>query len=737
VIAILLILGIKIGISAPLLVAQERTPPPLVTVRLSPGFGIPLGDNAEYLTITGGGGASALVSLWFFDIGLNGGYDYIAIDPDNSERSLSSIYGGLRAGASFNPVGGLRLSVFGDGGYFYGFFNDDPSNENLSGGALYVGGGGGIAYRFAPAFSLGAEVAYRNYIGLYQNLNVSLNAMVHIGKSPVGPHTREASEEIRPQLLENQPAEQPSGQPAQPEQPEPPAAAPSLLVMDGEAVELVDLTFDTIFPVFFKYYDENPVGRAIIRNTTGKDISDLKVSFFIKKYMDNPKSVGVNTNIGPGAEAEIPIYGLLNDEVLNITEGTKASARLELSYTVAGSSFSQEFIDTVRIHDRNAITWDDDRKAAAFVTAKDTSVQRLAKSVAGITSRNKALNAKLLMGIGLHAAIAETSLAYVIDPTTPYAELSKDAMAVDYMQFPSQTLEFNAGDCDDLTVLYASLFEAVGIETAFITIPGHIFMAFSLGITPDEARDLFQRPDELIFHDGKAWLPMEVTSIHDGFIRAWELGSKQWREYSTKRNAGLYPVHDAWRTYEPVGFSSGYTLAMPDMDAVQRRYLAELDTYVNREIYGEVMTLRGYIAQNPDNPKYRNKLGILYARYGMYDRAREEFSTILEKESYVPALLNMGNLEFLDNDYPGALRYFDRAAELSPEHPLVLLSIAKTNHELENYGSTKAAFDKLRTVRPALAERFAYLEFRGTDTARAADIEALRSEIMWEEMEGE
>ncbi len=38
------------------------------------------------------------------------------------------------------------------------------------------------------------------------------------------------------------------------------------------------------------------------------------------------------------------------------------------------------------------------------------------------------------------------------------------------------------GDCDDLSILVCSLFEAVAIDTAFITVPGHIFMAFDSGL---------------------------------------------------------------------------------------------------------------------------------------------------------------------------------------------------------------------------------------------------------------
>ncbi|HEB10626.1 MAG TPA: hypothetical protein ENI06_05370 [Spirochaetales bacterium] len=90
-------------------------------------------------------------------------------------------------------------------------------------------------------------------------------------------------------------------------------------------------------------------------------------------------------------------------------------------------------------------------------------------------------------------------MSYVIDPTTPYGEFSKDKLAIDFLQFPTQTLEYMAGDCYDLLILYSALLESVGVETAFITIPGHIFMAFSLNIQPADDRKRFLRPDELIF----------------------------------------------------------------------------------------------------------------------------------------------------------------------------------------------------------------------------------------------
>ncbi len=37
--------------------------------------------------------------------------------------------------------------------------------------------------------------------------------------------------------------------------------------------------------------------------------------------------------------------------------------------------------ESVRVYGRNSMTWDDDRKAAAYVTAQDTAVLNFARSI--------------------------------------------------------------------------------------------------------------------------------------------------------------------------------------------------------------------------------------------------------------------------------------------------------------------------------------------------------------------
>ena len=203
--------------------------------------------------------------------------------------------------------------------------------------------------------------------------------------------------------------------------------------------------------------------------------------------------------------------------------------------------------------DRNAVTWDDDSKVAAFVTAKDPAILALSRAVSGVATErgSKAVSENLRKGMGMYFAVVQSGVRYVVDPRTPYAQLSALETDVDFLQFPRQTLEYRGGDCDDLSILYCALLESVGVDTAFITVPGHIMPAFSLGKRTPEMRAQSQRGANLVFDGEEAWVPVEITELKDGFLRAWEAGAKQWREQSTRGQARLHRTREAWKTYEP------------------------------------------------------------------------------------------------------------------------------------------------------------------------------------------
>jgi len=52
---------------------------------------------------------------------------------------------------------------------------------------------------------------------------------------------------------------------------------------------LTEVQTEGVFPVFCQYYDDHSIGKAVLENMESGSVHDLKVSVFIKRYMDSPK----------------------------------------------------------------------------------------------------------------------------------------------------------------------------------------------------------------------------------------------------------------------------------------------------------------------------------------------------------------------------------------------------------------------------------------------------------------
>ena len=156
--------------------------------------------------------------------------------------------------------------------------------------------------------------------------------------------------------------------------------------------------------------------------------------------------------------------------------------------------------------------------------------------------------------------------------------------------------------------------------------------------------------------------------------------------------------------------------------------------FVNISLDDSCTLLNSEIKKSRGSLKSVNKLGVLYARYGLKEEAESEFRRILSKnENYVPALMNMGNIYYLNKNMEKALELYENALNIAPDNPLVLLSIARTNHELENYGTARKIYSKLKTVDKNLAMQFSYLDLRGEEAVRAAETGNLKEVVLWEE----
>jgi hypothetical protein len=663
--------------------------PGLLTLKVVPSVGFPLFGSGDLYTIGGGVALQGDYIFPSFPLLFAGGSLEYDLSPTKAKTNLSLLAPGCIVGLHIPIIPQLFARLSAGGGYYLGMY------EGLTASGPFFNGGVEIGFHLTPSLVVSAGGAYKYYLSLgaseplYQGVSAFLGGSYTIGAEKQSSNLR-----------------------------------------------LPEKRIDPIFPILRKYYESSSIGSVTLENGENGSIEDVKVSFFVNQYMEQPKVCGTVRELKHLQKVTVPLYALFNDKVLAVTEADKITGEITIAYTYQGREHKTTSTESLRLYDRNALTWDDSRKAAAFVTPKDPAVLLYSKNIASVTRErvaSKALNENFRTAMGLFESLGVYGMTYASDSSTPYADFASNKIAVDYLQFPSQTLYYKGGDCDDLSILMSALLESLDIETAFITVPGHIYMAFNLGMKPAEAQATFQSTDDLIVRGATTWIPVEITEIRGGFVKAWQAGAREWRDGMSKNSAEFIPIRDAWKTYEPVGFAAeGHALDVPAVEDVARRYRTALDGFVTTEIGSRVKQLREQINNNPDDPRPVNRLGLLYARYGLYPEAETEFKRATAKSDYVPALLNLGNIAFMKEDFARASELCSRAERQDPKNTNVNLALARIAYQKGDFKSAQERFAILERESPELATRFSYLGAGTGGSERAASAED-RAAAVWEE----
>jgi tetratricopeptide (TPR) repeat protein len=237
-------------------------------------------------------------------------------------------------------------------------------------------------------------------------------------------------------------------------------------------------------------------------------------------------------------------------------------------------------------------------------------------------------------------------------------------------------------------------------------------------------------------------MPVETTLLDDGFLKAWLIGSKEWRDNvsrqdvsnqnESRQSASFFSTVEAWKVYEPVGLFGGTSLTLPESSLVVQEYIAEVKRFVNREISSREKRLLSEIDQSGGSASALNRLGVLYARYGLEEKAVSAFEQVLQAEEYAPTLMNLGNLYYIQTRYREALDYYERAHLKEPDNPKVLLGLTRVYQKLGEQDKADRTYTELGSIDPDLADKNAYL-----GSAEHGGSRALRPDeghtIYWEE----
>ncbi|MDD5066380.1 MAG: PorV/PorQ family protein [bacterium] len=440
-------------------------------------------------------------------------------------------------------------------------------------------------------------------------------------------------------------------------------------------VDVLSIQIEDVFTAMYKAYAQRDIVRLKVKNKSSVPLK-AKIGFMLDKYMDSPTEKDIT--LKPNVPVDLTLPVVFNNKIMNVKDDGPQNGRIIVTYEFEKEKSEDDSSKQFMLYSRNAFIWDDLEKLAVFVTPSDEMVKSFTRGMIQLNAKqdiqDEFVSDNYYYTMLLFNALGEFGMTYVVDPSTPFAEVAKNRNAVDYVSYPAETLHSKTGDCDDLTVLFCSCLENIGIPTAFIDVPGHIFMLFSLNMTTDKAQKFFGSDEYFVDMNGQAWMPLETTMFGKPFTEALKEARQELQKWSGQVDSGsidknsvrIVFVESAWKKYPSAQLNELWAFRFPDINKVaqkNREDSVKLMETVNREY----QMAKEKLDQYPDVPNFNNDMGILCSYAGLYTVAFDHFQKAIKlKPNWDSAYNNMANVYLLNNKLDKAVNYYKKALEIKP-----------------------------------------------------------------------
>lgn len=618
----------------------------------APGYGLDVTAEVSYF-----GFLSPYLGLGVHSIPLNG----------VAGSSLVSEQFGAGLSAFLHPIPRMVATLGAGGGLAYTSFTTADLGAVVGGLSPFWALNTEIGYRFTPSVSLSALGGYSETLGTMASVfkGFSAGLRLNLGLDFLG---------------------------------------------DGGTGITVDVVKqETLFPISYYKSEKIPLASVRLVNNDAAEIRDVKVTFTAGTYTSRTAPCGEYPLILHNGSVEVPIYALFNDKVLGFTENTKIQGEVRVDYKILDAQKTETKVVTLVFNNRNSAVWTDPRVVGAFVSPQDPVMLELSKYLAGLV-RVRAIpeiDKSLQYGMGIFEGLRVYGLVWGADPSAPYTAVRQNPSRLAYIQYPAQTLSYKSGDSDAVALAVAEALESIAVPVAIAALPEDVIVAFPLEMGEAQARATFSNLKNFIFDSGTVWVPLRASLIRDGFLRAWQAGADLWRAQPAGSKA-LVKVEDAWKEFTPIALPAiEFKPVKPTEDAINQAFDSVLGRFAQAEVDPKIQRIQASISGEPTGSQW-NSMGVVYAQYGFYDKASEQFQKAVAKD-FTPAVINLANVAFLRKDFALAAQGFEKAMTATPANKNVLLGLARARYELGDYAAANDLFTKVRSLDPNLAERYSYL----------------------------
>jgi hypothetical protein len=302
-------------------------------------------------------------------------------------------------------------------------------------------------------------------------------------------------------------------------------------------IKHVQLVTDEIYPVSYQSYRDMPIALVTVQNLAGHPI-EVNITGHVKGFTSGSKESGF-VRINGGDTGEVPVHVFFGRRLLENEQNNAVVLDMDVEVRAATTHRTDLSMELI-IHGRNAWKGNMDM-LPRFLTPEDENIRDIVRDE--LLSLDESIEPgleKFVHARVLFDYLTSKNIKYLSDPNIPFY---KD----DRVQFANETVDAGSGDCDDLVVLYASMLESAGIQTAFVEVRdpeqeiAHLYLLFNTGLKADEGYLLTDNEKRYILRDNGSghmmvWIPVETTLVQDGFDQAWTTAAMAWLQESILRN---------------------------------------------------------------------------------------------------------------------------------------------------------------------------------------------------------
>lgn len=486
----------------------------------------------------------------------------------------------------------------------------------------------------------------------------------------------------------------------------------------SDPIEVLEIKISDIYPSLHRNYSDIrllPIGEIIIANNSSGAITPNTISVYVKDIMDAPTPVSCGVLVGY-SNSSIPISAVFNDKILDNINDLKKQIEIEIQYKVNGSQRVAKKSSTFTLKGRNVITWKDKRRLSAFVSPSIEEFINYSREI-DLRYRDEqtyGISRSILKAVQVYNELLNDRLVYSPDPTVSFATASINTDIQDFLQYPAETMLRKSGDCDDLVALYCCILENAGVSTAYIDIPGHVFMAFDTRLQSEDLVKAGIASTDVIIENDRVWMPIETTLLGKGdFMLAWKEGASRYYQELTKGNfPELVTFHEARSVYVPSTFiPANFSPTLGSASDAITSYNSTLSKLLVKLKKGVITELENRYVTEKDNVFVKNKYATLLAQTGDLDNAERIYLEALElSPNNGVTLNNLGNLFYLRGNGDRAAGYYEDAIRVDAKDGEMHINLAKALLLAGKKNEAQQAFDEAIKINSKLALKYLTLK---------------------------